>query len=48
VSRKSKINTLITQSEQALNSEKKLTILGCDETLSKAITVAEILKRNYQ
>jgi DNA-binding protein len=29
------------------SSNEKVIIIGCDESLSKAVTVAEIIKRKY-
>ena len=46
-SRKAHIKELITQLEEALAKEEYETVkvLGCDDTITKAITVVEIVKR---
>ena len=46
-SRKAHIKDLITQLEEALAKEEYQTVkvLGCDDTITKAITVVEIVKR---
>jgi Alba len=49
-SRKSHIKDLITQAESIIQDPSQILsvkILGCEDTITKAITVAEIIKRKY-
>ena len=45
VSRKSKTKELIETAVSILTDKGQVVILGCEETITKAITVAEIIKR---
>ena len=46
-SRKLKLSALIELALQSLTIHKRAVIIGCDETISKSISVAEIVKRRY-